>query len=62
MRGPRFHTRLSDDAAQLNASIDFDQRLLPYDVAGSKVGTLQGLDGFIDLLRIRWNHAAGRYS
>jgi argininosuccinate lyase len=36
MRGPRFHTRLSDDAAQLNASIDFDQRLLPYDVAGSK--------------------------
>jgi argininosuccinate lyase len=36
MRGPRFHTRLADDAAQLNASIDFDQRLLPYDVAGSK--------------------------
>jgi argininosuccinate lyase len=36
MRGPRFHTRLSDDAAQLNASIDFDQRLLPYDVAGSQ--------------------------
>jgi len=32
------------------------------DVAGSKVGTLQGLDGFVDLLRIRWNHAAGRYS
>ena len=32
------------------------------DVAGSKVGTLQGLDGFVDLLRIRWNQAAGRYS
>jgi len=25
-----------DDAAQLNASIDFDQRLLPFDVEGSK--------------------------
>jgi glycosyltransferase involved in cell wall biosynthesis len=31
------------------------------DVAGSKVGTLQGLDGFLDLLRIRWNDWAGRY-
>jgi argininosuccinate lyase len=36
MRGPRFDSKLSDDAAQLNASIDFDQRLLPYDVEGSK--------------------------
>lgn len=36
MRGPRFESKLSDDAAQLNASIDFDQRLLPYDVEGSK--------------------------
>ena len=32
------------------------------DVAGSKVGTLAGLDGFLDLLRIRCNHWAGRYS
>ena len=31
------------------------------DVAGSKVGTFQGLDGFIDLLRIRRNDWAGRY-
>jgi glycosyltransferase involved in cell wall biosynthesis len=31
------------------------------DVAGSKVGALQGLNGFIDLLRIRRNHWAGRY-
>lgn len=36
MRGPRFDSKLSDDAAQLNASIEFDQRLLPYDVEGSK--------------------------
>src|ERR1700753_4431952 len=36
MRGPRFESKLPDDAAQLNASIDFDYRLLPYDVAGSK--------------------------
>ena len=36
MRGPRFDSKLSDDAAQLNASIDFDQRLLPFDVEGSK--------------------------
>src|SRR3954453_19476997 len=36
MRGPRFESKLTDDAAQLNASIDFDQRLLPYDVEGSK--------------------------
>ena len=36
MRGPRFESKLSDDAAQLNASIEFDQRLLPYDVEGSK--------------------------
>jgi len=31
------------------------------DVAGSKVGTLQGLNGFIDLLRIRINSLAGKY-
>jgi dolichyl-phosphate beta-glucosyltransferase len=31
------------------------------DVAGSKVGTLQGLNGFVDLLRIRFNAWAGRY-
>jgi argininosuccinate lyase len=36
MRGPRFESKLTDDAAQLNASIDFDVRLLPYDVEGSK--------------------------
>ena len=36
MRGPRFDSKLSDDAAQLNASVDFDQRLLPFDVEGSK--------------------------
>jgi argininosuccinate lyase len=36
MRGPRFDSKLTDDAAQLNASIDFDHRLLPYDVEGSK--------------------------
>ena len=31
------------------------------DVAGSKVGTLQGLNGFADLVRIRRNQLAGRY-
>jgi dolichyl-phosphate beta-glucosyltransferase len=31
------------------------------DVAGSKVGTLAGLNGFVDLLRIRRNQLAGRY-
>jgi dolichyl-phosphate beta-glucosyltransferase len=31
------------------------------DVAGSKVGTFQGLDGFVDLLRVRRNDWAGRY-
>src|SRR6516225_3458095 len=36
MRGPRFESKLADDAAQLNASIDFDHRLLPFDVEGSK--------------------------
>jgi len=36
MRGPRFDSKLSDDAAQLNASIDFDVRLLPFDAEGSK--------------------------
>src|SRR5512143_1449411 len=36
MRGPRFESKLNNDAAQLNASIDFDQRLLPFDAEGSK--------------------------
>src|SRR4051812_12205280 len=36
MRGPRFETPLSDEAASLNASVGFDARLLPYDVEGSK--------------------------
>jgi argininosuccinate lyase len=36
MRRPRFDSKLSDDAAQLNASIDFDVRLLPFDAEGSK--------------------------
>jgi len=31
------------------------------DVLGSKVGTFQGLDGFVDLLRVRRNDWAGRY-
>jgi dolichyl-phosphate beta-glucosyltransferase len=31
------------------------------DVAGTKVGTLQGLNGFIDLLRVRRNQWAGKY-
>jgi glycosyltransferase involved in cell wall biosynthesis len=31
------------------------------DVAGSKVGTLQGLNGFVDLLRIRIHSWAGHY-
>lgn len=31
------------------------------DVEGSKVSTLQGLDGFVDLLRIRANQWRGRY-
>jgi argininosuccinate lyase len=36
MRRGRFETKLTTDAAELNASVDFDARLLPYDVAGSK--------------------------
>jgi dolichyl-phosphate beta-glucosyltransferase len=31
------------------------------DVTGSKVGTLQGLNGFVDLARIRLNHWTGQY-
>jgi dolichyl-phosphate beta-glucosyltransferase len=31
------------------------------DVAGSKVGAMQGLDGFVDLLRVRMNQWRGRY-
>ena len=34
-RGRRFEGALDPVAAQMNASIDFDQRLLPHDVAGS---------------------------
>ena len=34
-RGRRFEGRLAPDAAALNASIGFDWRLLPFDVAGS---------------------------
>lgn len=34
-RGRRFEGALDPVAAQLNASIDFDRRLLPHDVAGS---------------------------
>jgi argininosuccinate lyase len=36
MRTGRFESKLADDAATLNASVDFDQRLLPYDIEGSK--------------------------
>lgn len=34
-RGSRFHDALDPAAARLNASIDFDRRLLPFDIAGS---------------------------
>jgi argininosuccinate lyase len=36
VRTGRFESRLADDAARLNASVDFDHRLLPYDIEGSK--------------------------
>jgi argininosuccinate lyase len=36
VRTGRFESRLADDAAALNASVDFDRRLLPYDIEGSK--------------------------
>ncbi len=36
MRRGRFETKLSSDAAELNGSVAFDARLLPYDVEGSK--------------------------
>ena len=36
MRRGRFESKLSSDAAELNASIAFDRRLVPYDVEGSK--------------------------
>jgi argininosuccinate lyase len=35
-RGGRFAGKLDPQAAALNASVDFDQRLLPHDVAGSQ--------------------------
>jgi argininosuccinate lyase len=34
-RGGRFATGLDPDAARMNASVDFDRRLLPHDVEGS---------------------------
>ena len=34
-RGRRFETGLAEDAAEVNASVGFDWRLLPHDVAGS---------------------------
>jgi argininosuccinate lyase len=36
MRRGRFESKLAPDAAELNASVGFDHRLLPYDIAGSK--------------------------
>jgi len=36
MRRGRFESKLAPDAAELNASVGFDHRLLPFDVAGSK--------------------------
>ncbi len=36
MRRGRFESKLTSDAAQLNASVGFDHRLLPFDVAGSQ--------------------------
>jgi argininosuccinate lyase len=36
VRTGRFESKLADDAATLNASVDFDRRLLPYDIEGSK--------------------------
>ncbi|MCE9573393.1 MAG: argininosuccinate lyase [Deltaproteobacteria bacterium] len=35
-RGGRFGAGMDPDAARMNASVDFDRRLLPYDVLGSK--------------------------
>jgi len=36
MRRGRFESTLTSDAAELNASVDFDWRLLPHDIAGSQ--------------------------
>jgi argininosuccinate lyase len=36
MRQGRFESKLAPDAAELNASVGFDHRLLPYDIEGSK--------------------------
>jgi argininosuccinate lyase len=36
MRRGRFESKLAPDAANLNASVAFDRRLLPYDIEGSK--------------------------
>ena len=36
MRRGRFESKLAPEAAELNASVHFDRRLLPYDIEGSK--------------------------
>jgi len=55
-RGRRFEGALDPAAAALNASIDFDQRLLPHDVAGSiahaEMLAAQGLISTDDALAI----------
>lgn len=56
-RGRRFEGALDPLAAELNASIDFDHRLLPHDVAGSiahaEMLAAQGLISADDLRAIR---------
>jgi dolichyl-phosphate beta-glucosyltransferase len=64
-------SRLQLERFGFDVEVLFIARLLGYravevpvrwnDVEGSKVGTLQGLNGFVDLLRVRRNHWAGRY-
>ena len=50
MRGPRFEAQLTDEAAALNASIDFDRRLLPFDVKGSQAhARMLGAQGIISV-------------
>jgi argininosuccinate lyase len=36
VRGPRFDSKLDEEAKRLNASVAFDRRLLPFDVEGSR--------------------------
>ena len=52
-RGRRFEGALDPVAAAVNASVDFDRRLLPHDVAGSIVVGKQA-----DLVVINGNPAA----